>query len=191
MEIDQSQYESATRAQQLLNTLLQDPKHGLTVKRMVKDKYPEAVIPDLNIIEQVTAPYDAKLAEMAAQNAALQKMIEDDRQSRAEEAAKVSLTSSLDSVRAKYGFTDEGMQKVVETMRDQNLAHAPEAAAALVQSQMPKPQTNARSPLLAPKIDVFGMQDSKPNDQWEKLHSRPWDYLADTCVDIINEGATA
>lgn len=192
VEVDQGEYEASRRAQSLLNALLEDPRHGLDVKKIVKAKFPEARIPDLELINQVKAPYDEALVTMRAENEALRKMIEEDRSARAVKEAEGNMRSSLDSIRTKYGFTDEGVKQVVETMRERNLAHDPEAAAALVQSRMPKPKpASARSSLLAPNLDIYGMQSAKADERYEKLHSRPWDFFNDECVSVFDEHAEA
>jgi len=191
IEVDQGQAEAAFRAQRLLNTLLEDPKHGMSVKRIVKDKYPDANIPDLNIIDQVTKPYDEKILAIEAQNAALQTAFNEYRQANEVKEAEGSLRKSLDQVRDTYGFTDEGMQQVVETMRDRNLAHDPEAAAALVQSKMPKPKpTSVRSSLLAPDVDIYGMQGEKDTlAKYEVLHSDPWRFFNSEVIACLDEAA--
>ena len=135
--VDQAQYEQALRARALLAALVDDPKNGLQAQRLIKEKFPEAHTPQLDVIAQVTEPYNAKLAEQQTKIDALQKMIEEDKAARETERATVSLKSSLDEVRAKYSLNDDGMAKVVEIMQTQNLAHAPEAAAALFAASGP------------------------------------------------------
>ena len=192
-EIDQSHLDALTKANALFNSLLEDPKHGLEVKRAIKDMHPEARIRDLDLISQVTAPYDAKFAALEAQNAALQAAIEADKQAREQEKAEGNLTAALAKVRKENDFTDEGMTKVLETMRERNLAHDPEAAAALVKAQMPKtPPTSARSALVPPRVDIYGLQGNKSSeDTFKQLHTQPWAFFEDTCIDVLNEFSQA
>ena len=188
--VDQSQYESALRARQLLASLVDDPKRGLEVQQLIKDKFPDAQTPQLDIVRQASSAISAKMEAMEAQNAALQKMIEEDRLARDTDKATVVLKSSLDAARQKYGLTDDGMAKVVEIMQTQNLAHAPEAAAALFAASLPKaPADGGRSLLIAPKLDVYGMQSATAQPDWNQLHASPWDFLTNECVKIHNEFA--
>jgi hypothetical protein len=122
---------------------------------------------------------------------ALQKAFDEYKQAGEIKEAEGSLLKSLDQVRTSYGFTDEGMQQVVETMRDRNLAHDPEAAAALVQSKMPKAKpTSVRSSLLSPNVDIFGMQGDKDTlAKFETLHSDPWRFFNDEIVACLDEAA--
>jgi hypothetical protein len=190
--IDQSQLDILTKTNKLFNSLLEDTGNGLALKKMIKGKYPEAKIPDLDLIEQVTAPLSAEMAALKAQNDALTKRLDEDAAAREAEKAEGNLTSALDKVQKQYGFTEDGMKKVLETMRDRNLAHDPEAAAALIQSQMPKAApTSSRSSLVAPRLDIYGMQTAsdKLSEDYKKLHTQPWAFLEDTAIDVLNEFA--
>ena len=189
-EIDAARLDALTKAEQLFNSLLDDPATGLGLKRTIKEKFPSAKIPDLELITQVTKPYDEKLSVLEAQNAALLKMIEDDRQARENLTAEQKLVRDLDAVRAKFNFTDDGMSKVLETMRERGLAHDPEAAAALVQSQLPKASpTSTRNAYSTPTIDVYGMQSATLEDKYQQLHARPWDFFAAEVNAVMNEAA--
>lgn len=192
IEVDQDQFEAAKRAQTLLNTLLEDPKHGLAVKKIVKDKFPEARIPDLEFLQQVGGPIQAKMQEMEATQAALRDELAQMRANAELNKASRSLKESLETIRSQHGFTDEGMSQVVETMRTRNLAHDPEAAAALVQSKMPKPKpASSRSSLLTPSLDIFGMQSAQADEKWATLHAKPWDFFNNECVAVFDEHAYA
>lgn len=191
--IDQSRLDSLEKANNLFNALLDDPASGLSVKKMIKEKFPTAQIRDLDLIAQVTAPYDAKLAETTAALTALTEQIAADKLSRENKEAEQNLRSSLDKIRKDNGFTDDGMSKVLETMRDRNLAHDPEAAAALVRSQMPKAApTSTRSSLVAPRLDIYGLQGGKSaEEKWKQLHTSPFNFLEDEVIAFYDELAAA
>lgn len=193
VEIEQEQLDSLTKATKLFNSLLDSPQHGLSLKKTIKELHPTAQIRDLDLIQQVTAPYDVKLAEQQAKMEALQKQIDDDKQARENASAENALRASLDKIRRENGFTDEGMSKVLETMRDRNLAHDPEAAAALVRQAMPKSEpTSTRSSMVAPRLDIYGLQGDKSSEErFKKLHTQPWAFLEDEVVDFFNEQAAS
>lgn len=189
-EIDQANLDTLTKVNALFNELLDGKDTGLHVKKMIKQIHPDAKIRDLDLIEAVTAPYDAKLAAATAQMEALQRSIDEDRQSRENEKAETALRSSLARIRKDYGFTDEGMSKVIELAKDRNLAHDMEAAAALVKQAMPKAApTSARSSLLPQRLDIFGMQSpgDSVDEKWKQLHTQPWAFLEDECIRVIDE----
>ena len=192
VEVDATQLETLNKAHQLFNSLLEDPKSGLDLKKMIKAKYPTAKVADLDLIEQVTAPYNDRLAAQDAAMTALQARLDAAEQARENEKAETTLVATLDRVKKDYGFTEEGMTKVLETMRDRNLAHDPEAAAALVRAQMPKtaPTSNG-NPWMPPKVDIYGLQSATVEDKWKKLHQAPWDFFADEVAAVLSEDAAA
>ena len=186
------QIQELAKAQNLLNSLLDDPKHGMTVKKAIKDKYPEARIRELDIIEQVTKPYDEKLSAIEAQNKALQDAFDEYRTKNETKEAEVSLKSNLDRVKSQYSLTDEGMQKVIENMRERNLAHDPDAAAALYVQSLPKAKPQSiRDSLITPPIDLYGMADGDPDAKWKLLHSNPDRFLQEEVVACLEEFATS
>ena len=195
VEVDQGQFEAASKAQRLLNDLLSDAKQGMTVKRAIKAKYPEAVIPDLELVESLAKPFNETVASLREDNAALKQALDEFKQQTEVKEAKGKLVSDLDAIKTKFGFTDDGMAQVVETMQSRNLAHDPEAAAALVQANMPKPQpTSSRSSLISPNLDVYGLQSDKAEEsKWALLHSHPWDFFNNEVVSVFDEmgGAAA
>ena len=191
-EIDAARLDALTKAEALFNDLLEDPKTGMGLKRAIKDKFPQAKVRDLEIIDQVTKPYDDKIAAVEAKNTALENALNELRQSREVDNAEVKLAKELASVRSKFGLTDDSMAKVVQTMKDRGLAHDPEAAAALIVSQMPKAApTSARSSLVAPRLDIYGMQSptESMDEKWKKLHQSPWDFQQDEIIACLDEFA--
>ena len=175
-------------AERLFNELLNDPASGLGLKRRIKEKFPQANLPDLTFAEQVTKPYDEKLARMEADSAAQQKLIDELRQGRETDIAERKLREQLDKVRGEYNFTDDKMAEVVETMKTRGLAHDPDAAAALVAKTLPKatPMTNG-SWTLPPKMDVFGLNSRDTDKQWDQLHTQPWDFFDEGVREVMND----
>lgn len=192
VEVDQGEFEAAKRAQVLLNQLLEDPKHGLNVKRMVKDKYPQARIPEMEIADQYVKPVMDEISMIKAQNEALTAQFNEYKQAAEIDKATNGLKASLDKVKHEYNFTDDGMAQVIETMRERNLAHDPEAAAALVQSKMPKPKpTSVRSSMLSPELDIYGLQSKQTDEKWGTLHSDPWKFFTDEVISVMDEAQAA
>ena len=172
--------------------MLEDPKVGLGLKRQIKEKFPTAQIRDLEIIDQVTKPYDEKINVLQTALENVQKEFSELKTSGETEKAEAKLRDSLASVRTKYSLTDDGMAKVIEAMRDRNLAHDPEAAAALIVAQMPKAKpTSSRESLLSPNLDIYGMQSATLDEKWATLHSKPWQFFNDEIISVIDEANQA
>jgi hypothetical protein len=187
-EIEDAKLADLQRANQLLANLLDDPKDGLSFKRKIKEKYPNANLPDVAIIEQATAPVMEELTQTQARLDALDKTFNDYKASVESKEAEGQLRGALDKVQKEYSFTDEKMAEVVETMRTQDLAHAPEAAAALVAKSLPHATpTGSRSSLRTQPLDIYGMQSSKIDEAYRTLHERPWDFFESQVFDVLDE----
>jgi hypothetical protein len=189
-DIDPNRYETASRAEALLNKLLGSPKHGLEVERIIREEMPEARTDRLNLVETVTAPVTAKVSAVETALANITKEFQDYKSGQEASAAETKLRSQLDEIRKDYSFTDEGMNKVIEKMRDDNLAHSPRAAAALVAEEMgrykPAP-VSSRNSLLSPRVDYYGLNSRESDKQWEKLQADPWAWFDDQVVETLDE----
>lgn len=188
VEVDQGRLGALEGAERLFNDLLQNPDFGLKLKRQIKEQFPTAKLPDLDFADQVSQPITREMAAIKAQNDALQKKIDELSQARETDIAEGKLTKQLDKVRDEYGFTDTKMAEVVETMKTRNLAHDPDAAAALVAKTLPHvaPAGNG-SWTLPSKMDVFGLNTAKVDAAWENLHAKPWEFFDNAVVEVMND----
>lgn len=188
VQIEQSQLEALQRADQLLASLLDDPKHGLSIKRTIKEKFPTARLPELDVIAQATGPIDERLTASDARYAALEKAFNEFKGTSEQEKAEGKLRGELDGIRRDYSLTDEGMAKVVELMRTEGLAHNPAAAAALYQARQPKPQpVSTRESISAPRVEVFGLTSRDQDKKWDQLHTQPWDFFNDQVAAVLDD----
>lgn len=109
------------------NALYADPNLSPRLKRMIKEKYPQISMPDIDIEDRV----EARLAE----------------RDRVDQEAKAAQTReeqdrAWQERRAKtqkdYGFTPEGMEKLEKMMVDRNVGDY-EVAASYMAAKEPKP----------------------------------------------------
>lgn len=162
-----------------------DPKHGMRLKELTKEVYPDANIPELDVLNQTNKVRD----EAALRFEAISKELADmkaDREKEREEAKtqreEANFTQKLDSVRKKYNFTDEGMKKVMERMTAHNNPDV-EAAAALVLSQEPKNPTQSS---YAPSfMDPYGSNSG--DKKWEELNRNPVAFFDKEVAEILND----
>ena len=162
-----------------------DPKHGMALKALVKEAIPDANIPELDVMNQtnrVRSEAFARVDEMAKQ---LADMKEDNKKRDEEHAIKLEeakFQSRLDAVRKTKNFTDEGMKKVIDRMKEHNNPDV-EAAAAWVLSQEPKAPTQSA---FAPQtMDVFG--SGSGDKEWADLNKNPVGYFDKVCAEILND----
>ena len=186
--VDQGRLEALQNADRLLAALLDDPKYGLPTKRAIKEKFPTARLPELDIIAQATGPIDERLAASDARYAALEKAFNDFKGAAEQTSAETKLKDELDRIRRDYSLTDEGMAGVVEVMRTEGLAHNPAAAAALYQVRQPKPKPmSTRESISAPRVDMFGLTSRDQDKRWDQLHAKPWDFFDDQVAAVLDE----
>jgi len=188
VELAKDRADALLRSEALLQSLLDDPKHGLGIKRAIKEKFPTARTPDVDLLDQVTKPFEEKLTSVQSALEKVSKDFVDYRQSVQDREAEQDLRTKLDSIRYDFSFNDEGMAAVIDVMKTRNLAHDPEAAALIVQSKQPKPQPmSVRNSMLGEKVDMFGLTNNDMDKKWERLHAKPWDFFDDQVVEVIDE----
>lgn len=107
----------AELAQGLINQLLADPKTRNRTLKLIKDKYPDAQIPEID----AAAPIDAKIGEMEGTITALKKQIADDQIDR-------DLTRKFETIQRDRGYTDEGVVKLKQLMVEKKIPDLDAAA---------------------------------------------------------------
>ncbi len=162
-----------------------DPTHGMELKALVKKAIPDANIPELDVLNQTNRVRDeafAKVDEMAAKLA----KFEEENNKRLEEqkvqSEEAKFTAKLEAVRKSKNFTDEGMKKVIDRMKEHNNPDV-ESAAAWVLSQEPKhPTQSAYAPQA---MDMFGSNSGAK--EFEELNRNPVGYFDRVCAEILND----
>lgn len=187
-EISDTELANLQRAAGLLDKLWNSPKNGLTIKRMVKDEIPDAKIADLDIIETVTKPYDAKIEEMQKGQKELGDKLDNYLKSQTEKAEEAALRSEIEATQAKYGFNDETMQKVIERMKAKNNPDV-EAAAAWVKDSLPKPKVVVPTGISSTNYPIYGAGIKSDDPDIQRLHHDPVKWMEDEVALIMNEEA--
>src|SRR5574337_42132 len=186
-EIEDDKQAQLQSAYDLMNSLYSDKDHGLAFKKMMKAKRPEANIPELDIIDTVTKPYDERMTALAEENKKLQTQMSEflSKQQQRDDEHQVQLT--LAQVQEKYKLTDDGMEKVVARMKEKNNPDA-EAAAAFIVSQQPAPPPQKTGTNYFPgNLDLYGT--SNADAQFEGLHKDPVKWFETEVASILNENA--
>lgn len=162
-----------------------DPKHGMKLKALVKEAIPDSNIPELDMLNQTNKIRDeafTKVEELAKELAALK---EDNKKRLEDQKAKeedASFAARLESVRKSKNFTEAGMQKVIDRMKEHNNPDV-EAAAAWVISQEPKvPTQSAYSPQT---MDIYGSHSG--DKKWEELNRNPLAFFDREVAEILND----
>lgn len=162
-----------------------DPKHGMSLKALVKEAIPDANIPELDVLNQTnkvrdeaSAKFDAMAERMAKYEEENNKRLE--AQNVEKEEAKFA--SRLEAVRKSKNFTDEGMKKVIDRMKEHNNPDV-EAAAAWVLSQEPRVPT--KSAYAPQPMDLFGANSA--DQEVIEWNQNPVSKFDKTVAEILND----
>lgn len=160
----------------LAEALWNDPKHGMKIKEIAKEKWPDSNIPELDAIREVKKTESdilTKVEETKKETIARIEAFEAERKKEKEEArearAKSDFESDVESAKKKYQLTPEGMEKVFARMKEKNNPDV-EAAAAWVTDHQPAPLNHTSAP------SAFNPFGSRSEDKdWELLNKNPFD----------------
>jgi hypothetical protein len=109
-----------------VESIYNDPQLSKDAKRLIKRKYPNLAIPDYDIEQKVDSRLDAEKKAREDQEAATRQKQTDER-----------IASERARVQKEYGFTDEAMQRLENTMIERNIGDY-EAGAVYLASKEPK-----------------------------------------------------
>lgn len=179
VEVSAARLKLLERDANLAHALWNDPKHGMKVKEIAKEKWPDSNIPELDAIKEVRKSESELLTKVEAKEKALTDRIEAFEKSQKEKEDKETsskaereFAADVEATKKKYQLSAEGMEKVFERMKAKNNPDV-EAAAAWVtdhaQAAAPTGQSSGSN-------DMFNPFGSKGEDKdWELLNKNPWD----------------
>ena len=192
VEISRSRLNLLEGVSKLNNELWNDPKYGSQIKEIVKEKYPNANIPEVDaarsvrkaesdILTKVEEANKATLSRIEAFEAAQKAREEKDVNTKAEK----DFAADVEATKRKYQLTPEGMEKVFARMKEKNNPDV-EAAAAWVTDHEPK-QDPLMNPSYSPEnMDMFGA--SRGDKEFEEINRHAFDgKWFDKEVRAINE----
>jgi len=128
-EIEDEEYNFLKGRQQVadfVETIYNDPALSMEAKRLIKKKYPDMQIPDLDIEDKFTKRLDDDKKERDAAEKA-----------RKDEENEKRFTDLRAKTKQEYGFTDEGMADLEKFMLERNIGDY-EVAASYRASKEPK-----------------------------------------------------
>lgn len=190
VEVPAARYALLEKVEKLANGLFNDPKHGMTVKAAFKEKYPDAILPEVDafnaakaVKEEVIGAVDTRLKSM---NETMEKFIDEqkaDREKASKEREEADFSRAIKDAQDRYRLTDAGMQAAFERMKAQNNPDV-EAAAAWVASNITKAEPVAGSGYSP--INPFGI--NQPEAHYDLLNKNPFDgKFAEAEIAKINQ----
>lgn len=174
-EVPEGELESLRQAKSLLDGLWNSKTVGNKFKRALKEHNPNFSIPEIDIIDEARKPVDEKLTAQDKTIEALQKRLDDRDAKDKDEKEEHNLKQEIEGVKKKYSLTEEGLNKVIDRMKEKK-SYDPEAAAAWVMAQQPKTQLAKDSKLGLPgKIDLYG--SASKDEAWADLNKDPMGFF--------------
>lgn len=188
VEIPVEQHDLHQRSAALLSQMLADPRTAEEAERLVATINPDAKFPARERREAITKPVlDRIEAEAAARKALEDKFaaMEAEKAEAIQRRQEQELLDRLNAVKAKRGFSDEMMEKVISRMREQNNPDV-DAAAAFVSESIPKPApTSPYADILPTTVDPYGTTSG--DEKWAALHKDPNRWLTDELRSIATD----
>lgn len=157
-----------------VDQLWNDPKLGPVIKRAAKERFPEAPIPDLDLVEPVRAELTSKLDDAL-------KQIKELRDGRQEDRDHAAITSKLDDAAQQFGLTNTGRDKLKKFMIDTQTPDPMVAAAALVRNE---PALTGSSTSLGDDFDPLDF--SKIEGESKEMFDDPIAWASKTLIGAMS-----
>lgn len=172
VELEDQVAKNLQAAATLVDTLQKDPRTRRGLLGLIKTVKPDASIPELDAAK----PLEDKIDALAKGFETFKTSLDDKRQN-------AELEASRSSLRAKYGYTDEGLKEVEAFMIKNNVQDHEIAHAAI---EYNKPKASPLRPQFSMK-SVFS-DDSKSDEEWMNNPDAKLDNELNKAFDAIQNG---
>ena len=183
VEVPASRLAILEKVEKLANGLFNDPKLGMGVKAAFKEKYPDAILPEVDafraaqsVKQEVIGAVDDRIKGLSE---TMNKFIEEskaDRQKANEARENADFTQAIKDAQTRYRLTDEGMQAAFQRMKDQNNPDV-EAAAAWVSSNISKAEPVSGSSYTPNNPFGIKFSDRSPDAQYGHFDVQTYEVI--------------
>lgn len=193
VEISKSRLKLLEGVSKLNNDLWNDPKYGMQIKEIVKEKYPNANIPEVDVVRSTKRAEAEMVSRVEATQKETLSRIEkfetaqrerDEKDSTAK--AEADFSKDIESAKKKYQLSPEGMEKVFARMKEKNNPDV-EAAAAWVTDHEPKQAPTTTSSYAPQSMDLYGSNSG--DKEWADLNRDPLAYGDKVLAEMSNDFA--
>lgn len=177
VEVPASRLALLEKVERLSNGLFNDPKHGMAVKAAFKDKYPDAILPEVDafnaaqaVKKDVITAVDDRIKGLSD---TMTKFMDEQKAEREAANAKreeADFSQAIKDAQNRYHLTEAGMQAAFDRMKAQNNPDV-ESAAAWVASNVAKADPVSGSNYTP--VNPFGINSPEPH--YELLNKNPFD----------------
>ena len=188
-EVSDSELALLRGSARLLDEVWNDPKHGMALKRAVKDKRPDVWVPDIDVPNEVLKPVNAQIEQLTRNFETTSAELAAMRQEREDGKLEAKFRVSMDDASKRFGLTPEGKEATLNLMRERQIAD-PEAAAALYMATLPKARPSSHRDSSAyggsSYADLIGMHSGAGDNL---LHTDPNAFFDREVTAVLNESA--
>lgn len=187
-EISQADFDLLRGAKGLLDTIYDDPDHGMAVKQAVRKHRPGVAIPALDAQDAIK-PFAEKFDAVGAAVAKLNERLDNEKLERDQATAADALARQMARARDTFRLTDEGVEGMTTLMREKGIVD-PVDAAQLYVARQPKPSlTSQRQGRYgsATYADVTGLASQEEKNKL--LIENPDRFLAQEIEECLAEFA--
>lgn len=184
-DISDAELAELKRAHELLKSLYADGAVGMDFRKIVKKKYPNAVIPELDAVNKVDEVGGALEKRFGEFETNLTKKIDgflDARKKEREDDDVAEFQTRVKNVVKERGYTKEGEEGLLKLMKDKGVSD-PHDAAILFEAGQPKVKGKPRS--FSTRMD-FIRPDNKEDEAFKALMADPEQYAMDALTEAID-----
>lgn len=185
-EISDAALAELTQAHTLLKSLYADQTVGFDFRKIVKKKFPQASIPELDAVvktEQLTGDFEKKFGELGE---GLTKKIDaflDDRKKEREDAEVDKFSERLTRIVKDRGYTKEGEEGLLKVMKDRGIQNLEDAAIIFEAGQ---PKQTAKPRHHTSRMN-FVSPEGKDDESFKKLMADPEQWMVDEMYTALAE----
>ena len=188
-EVSQQEYDLLRGSARLLDDVWNDPKHGMALKRAVKEKRPDVSIPEIDVPDVVLRPLNDRIEHLTKSFESTSAELAAFKQEREDGKLEAKFRTSMDDASKRFGLTPEGKEATLNLMRERQIAD-PEAAAALYVASLPKARPSSHRDSSAyggsSYADLIGMHSGSGDNL---LHTDPNAFFDREVTAVLNEAA--
>jgi len=183
-------FDENIRARNLLKSLYDDSAVGFDFRKIVKKKYPDASMPELESVQHVEnlgTDLNKRFEELATGTTKKIDEFLDARQKEKDEAALRDYQTRFEKVVKDRGYTEDGEKKLLEMMKTKNIRD-PEDAAILFESMQPKTPKPARQ--FSSRMN-FVSPDNKDDEGFARLMEDPEQFMVDEMLNALGNAGSS
>jgi hypothetical protein len=185
-DVNDAELAELKQAHAMLKSLYADNAVGFKFRKLVKEKFPTASMPELEAVEQVERLETGLSKKVEEQMSGVSKKIDDFLAARAKEAEDndvAAFEARVNKIVTDRGYTEEGTKKLLGLMKDRGIQN-PEDAAVIFESTQPKPSAKPRE--YSSRMQ-FISPENKDDESFKRLMADPDAWMGEELMAAIAE----